>query len=105
MNMWIDSSDERGTIGYLVETIDNNNRGRASFSLRERPLRTNQSNEPRLSGWCGETDNRSRHASGVWQVIRVNKAGGRAQIRRLEGDALAAFLETDGHPDLILVSA
>jgi hypothetical protein len=105
MSKWIDVSDnehtEPGTIGYLVDTRNNDNRGAMTLSLRERPLRTNQSNEPRLFGWCGETNNRSRTALGVWKIVRVNKAGDRAQIVKLDGAALATFLDADGHPDLI----
>lgn len=101
MNKWIDSDATTGTTGYLVETINNNARGAQSFSIRERPLRTNQSNEPRLSGWCGETNNLSRFARGVWKVVRTNKDGTRAQIVRVEGADLAAFLEADGYPELI----
>ena len=47
---WIDCSYDTvvGEIGYLVETI-NTSTGRTSWSLRDRPLHTNQSGEPRLS--------------------------------------------------------
>ena len=99
MDRWIDADiGNVGQIGYLVETVYN---GRTSWSLRERPLRTNRSNEPRLTGWCGETDNRSRTAHGVWKVARINGTGDRAQIVPVDGDELARFLEADGHPDLI----
>lgn len=102
MSKWIDIDYTQGvsTIGYLVETL-NTSTGRTSWSLRERPLRTNQSLEPRLFGWCGETDNRSRTACGVWTVVQVNKAGERARITQLKGEALADFLEKDGYPDLV----
>lgn len=102
MSKWIDISDNEttaiGTIGYLVGTTS---AGRETFSLRERPLRTNQSNEPRLYGWCGETNNKSRAAYGVWKIVRVNKAGDRAQIVMLHAAELTAWLEADGHPGLI----
>lgn len=99
---WIDCSYDTvvGEIGYLVETI-NTSTGRTSWSLRDRPLHTNQSGEPRLSGWCGETDNKSRHAHGVWRVTRVASKTERAQIVRLEGAELKAQLERDGYPELI----
>lgn len=101
MARWIDVEfgTTVGTIGYLVETLDTSS-GRTSWSLRERPLRTNQSLEPRLTGWCGETDNRSRHAHGVWRVTRINRTGERGQIVQLTGAALAAHLEADGYPEL-----
>lgn len=103
MNKWIDCdsySTKIGAIGYLVETLNTNN-GATSFSLHDRPLRTNQSLQPRIDGWCGETDNRSRHARGVWRIARTNKAGDRAQIVRLDGAERDAFLESDGYPELI----
>ena len=103
-NQWIDIDlggdfSNVGERGYLVETL-NTSTGRTSLALHERPLRTNQSNEPRLAGWCGETNNRSRYARGVWEIRRFNKAMDRAQIARVEGDDLAAFLERDGYPEL-----
>lgn len=97
---WIDSDCPTiGTIGYLVETL-NTSTGRTTWSLHERPLRTNQTHQPRLHGWCGETDNRSRYARGVVCVTGVNRARDRARIARLTGAGLAAFLECDGHPEL-----
>lgn len=106
MNKWIncdDYSTKIGTVGYLVE-VWNSNTGGTSFHLYERPLHTNRSNEPRLQGWCGEDNNRSKTARGAWKVVRQNKAGDRAQIVKLAGDDLAAFLETDGYPELIPVA-
>lgn len=103
MARWIDCeeySTKIGTTGYLVETFNTSN-GRTSFSLHERPLRTNQSHKPRLRGWCGETNNRSQYARGVWRVSRMNATGTRAQIVPLSDSELAAFLEGDGYPELI----
>jgi hypothetical protein len=100
MHHWIDCNDydtKIGTIGYLVETHHERS---VSLSLRDRPLRTNQSHVPRLAGWCGETDNRSRYARGVWRVERTNAAGDRAKIVPIVGAELAAFLEADGYPEL-----
>ena len=99
---WIDCDDYStrvGTTGYLVETL-NTNTGRTSWGLRERPLHTNQSNEPRLTGWCGETDNRSRYARGVVRVSAVNERGDRCRIASIQGADLVAFLEKDGYPEL-----
>jgi len=100
MDRWIDCelSAMPGLTGYLVETVHD---GKVSWSLRERPLRTNQSNEPRLMGWCGETNNRSRTAHGVVEIVKVNKANDRAMVARLRGERLASFLESDGYPELI----
>jgi hypothetical protein len=97
--MWIDCEEKHGTLGYLVETL-NTNTGRTTFSLYERPCRTNQSLEPRLWGWCGETDNRSRYARGVVRVVKRNRLGDRARVAQVTGVELAAFLESEGYPDL-----
>ena len=97
--MWIDCEDKRGTIGFLVETL-NTNTGRTSFVLHDRQLRTNQSHEPRLSGWCGETDSRSRYARGVVRVVSRNRLGDRARVAQVTGADLAAFLGSEGYPDL-----
>lgn len=99
---WIDCFAAYETLGdcsYLVEVIHTSS-GRTSWHLHERPLRTNQSREPRLWGWCGETDNRSRFARGVVRVVDVNKGGDRCRIVSVKGDALVAFLELDGYPEL-----
>lgn len=99
--MWIDSEYSKvGTIGYLVRTL-NTNDGSERYSLRERPARTNVSHKPRLTGWVGETDNRSSTAVGCYRVVRTNRAGDRAQIARVEGKELADFLAEDGYPELI----
>jgi|HubBroStandDraft_4_1064222.scaffolds.fasta_scaffold415295_2 hypothetical protein len=100
---WIDCCNYDTNVGdvrYLVEVL-NTSSGRTSFSLNERPLRTNRSLQPRLWGWCGETDNRSRHARGVVRIASINKAGDRCRIARVTGADLAAFLATDGYPDLL----
>lgn len=108
MAKWIDiqygETAAVGAIGYLVETFDTSRGGDGRLSLRERPLRTNQSHEPRLSGWCGETNNKSKNARGVWKIVRMNKAGERAQIVELTGPELTAFLEADGYPELAEVA-
>ena len=105
MNKWIDCNpwDRRtkvGDIGYLVETLNTNN-GCTSFSLHDRPKRTNRSHAPRLTGWCGTTNNMNATACGAWKVVKVNKAGDRALIVRLEGADLACFLATDGYDHLM----
>ena len=99
---WIDcdmGSTHIGDIGYLVE-VNNANNGRTTWSLRDRPAHTNESHKPRLSGWCGETDNRSVFARGVVQVTDINARQDRARIRLLNGDELLEFLAKDGYPDL-----
>ena len=96
--MWIDADTTVGTIGYLVEIL-NTSTGHSHFSIYERPLRTNQSLQPRLHGWCGETDNRSRYARGMVRVTRTT-ARDRARVVQIRGADLAAALENDGYPGL-----
>lgn len=69
------------------------------WQLRDQPLRTNQSHQPRLVGWCGETDNVSRHARGMVRVTSI-AGNGRARIVRLQGAELTAALEQAGYPEL-----
>lgn len=100
--MWIDADHYEttpGTTGFLVETLNTSNGG-TRWSLQGRPLHTNQSREPRLTGWCGETDNRSRHAHGMARVVRVTP-NDRALLVRLRGPELAAALELAGWPELV----
>ena len=99
-SIWVDGDmgEKIGDVGYVVEVV---REGRSRWSLRERPARTNGSCEPRLEGWCGETDNRSVHAHGVAKIVGQNKTGDRLRIVSVTGAELAAFLESDGHPELI----
>lgn len=77
----IDLSTELGVgdTAYLVEVFDTT-RGTTKWSLRARPCRTNSSHEPRLHGWCGETNNRSVYARGVVRITAFNRDGDRARI-------------------------
>jgi hypothetical protein len=104
MTRWIDVDSDTataGTLGYLVHTTDTRNGCTERWSLRDRPLRTNMSHEPRLHDWCGSDSNVSRTACGVARIVRVNAAGDRAQIVDVTGPDLAAFLERDGYPELL----
>lgn len=101
---WVDfdlSSDLGvGDIAYLAEVVDTT-RGTTSWHLSKRPLRTNMSREPKLRGWCGETNNRSLNAHGVVRVSAISRAGDRARISSVSTADTAAFLEACGHPDLV----
>lgn len=103
MTMWIDCSSDVnvGFTGYLVSSDNSNTRSWDVLALYPTPLRTNQSHKERLTGWCGETDNVSRTAKGVWRIVRLNKLGNRAQIVQLHGAELCAFLADDGRANLI----
>jgi hypothetical protein len=69
MRRWIDGGDIKiGTIGYLVET---NVAGKTSWSLHAQPVK----------GWFG-----------VGKVVRRNRTGDRAEVRRLHGAERDAFL-------------
>jgi hypothetical protein len=97
---WVDNPDfdKIGTVRYLV-AVDRAGQS-TRWQLRERPARTNRSAEPRLFGWCGETDNRSVYAHGCVVVVGTNQARDRARIKSLDGEELRAFLEGDGYPEL-----
>lgn len=103
--MWIDSDYDSwgmriGDNAFLVE-VKNTSNGAEYMLLQESPLRTNQSREPRLTGWCGETDNRSRYARGMVRIVKYNKSGDRAFVRQLTHKELATALEERGYPELI----
>ena len=92
-----------GDFAYLVEVVDTT-RGTTTWSLSARPCRTNVSHEPRLHGWCGETDNRSVYARGVMRVSAFNRDGDRARIAAASAAETSAFLERDGYPELEVAS-
>ena len=100
--MWIDSNmcDGDIEIGYLICTLDDN-AGRERYSLRDRPAQTNLSHEEKLRGWCGSTNNWSLWAKGVARVVERNQNRSRARVERVTGEALRAFLDADGHPELM----
>ena len=100
--MWLDCDMRVGDVGFLVETLDTSS-GVTTWSMRDVPPRTNHSCEPRLTGWCGETNNRSSYARGMARVVRIAYAygGRRAMVRRLSGAELAAALGQVGHPGLV----
>ena len=87
-----------GQVGFLVEH-HNTLQGWRRYDVRDLPAKTNQSLEPRLHGWCGSYNDVSTHARGMVKVERVAK-NGRAYVRELDGDELAAALEEFGYPDL-----
>ena len=91
-----DISDDE--TGFLVCTTYNNERGRQVYSLRQHPVHTNQSHEPRLDGWCGETNNVSVQAEGLAMVARRAR-NGRICLRRVETTLEA--LEAIGYPALM----
>jgi hypothetical protein len=98
--MWIDNDNDMpaDAIGFLIELTP---QGRAErMTLRVRPGRTNQSQHARLYGWLGSTNNVSAHARGVARVIKLNAAGDRAMVEKLDGTDLADALETLGYPGL-----
>lgn len=88
-----------GQTGFLVE-LHHVLKGWRRFDLRDHPAKTNMSFEPRLQGWCGTTGDVACNAHGMAIVERVAR-NGRAFVRELEGDALAAALEELGYPELL----
>jgi hypothetical protein len=98
---WIDGEGlSVGDIGFLVET-HNVDHDATSYGLYQRPCHTNQSHEPRLTGWCGATNNTSRHATGLARVVKV-ALNGRVQIVPVTGAEGAAWLsDVAGYPELV----
>ena len=107
---WIDGEGlSVGDIGFLVETHNTNYQNttsyglyqRPSYGLYQRPCQTNQSHEPRLTGWCGETNNVSRHAQGLARVVKA-AANGRVAIVAVTGQEGSDWLaNVAGYPELI----
>jgi hypothetical protein len=99
-SMWIgpDDSLTTGQTGFLVEK-SNEVRGWTRYELRDIPAHTNQSNEPRLHGWCGTNNDLATFGRGLVRVTRVAR-NGRAFVVELKGDELQAGLEELGYPDL-----
>ena len=98
---WIGPDDTLtvGTIGFLIEH-SNENTGVSRFELRDTPPYTNRSHEPRLTGWCGTWNNVGTYGQGMARVKRLAR-NGRALVRKLDGDELAAALEELGYPELL----
>lgn len=99
---WIDGETlSVGTIGFLVEITQNNYGGATRYGLYDRPCHTNQSHEPRLTGWCGETNNVSRTAQGLARVVRAAN-NGRVAIVPVTGQEGSDWLaNVAGYPELI----
>lgn len=94
--MWIDDASYAvGDIGFLVRTSPQGQSER--YSLNQRPAHTNRSHEPKLFGWCGETNNVSVDAEGLAEVVKILPSG-RAQIKKVE--ATLERLEALGYPEL-----
>lgn len=99
MGRWIDTTDcevNEGDVGFLVEVQDQNNASER-WSLRERPAHTNQSHEPRLTGWCGTTNNRAVFAHGLARIAKTN-SNGRVKVEGV--DATEELLDGLGYPEL-----
>jgi len=88
-----------GDVGFLIKFESNRNGGSERWELRETPAQTNQSNAPRLTGWCGTFNDLSTNAHGMGKVIRVAK-NHRCLIKELENVELEASLELLGYPEL-----
>jgi len=100
MAEWIDGDSFKvGDVGFLIESVINVRGLPTKLALRERPAHTNMSHEPRIGGWCGETNNINIWAHGVARVSRVAK-NGRIEVVRLKGDELSSALERLGYSQL-----
>jgi hypothetical protein len=99
MSTWINEHDtdlEVSEVGFLVLTSP---QGRtARYSLWTTPAHTNLSGEPRLTGWCGNTNNTSVDAYGLAKVTKVAR-NGRRRIATVE--PTKGLLEELGYPELM----
>ena len=86
--------------GFLLEISP---QGRATrHQLRDDPARTNQSREATLVGWCGETDNVSVYACGIWVVVDRSPNHQRAKIAQVtDRHEIEQFLDLVGWPELM----
>lgn len=98
--MWTDNDEEMdvGHFGFVIE-IDPVGRETRTV-IRGRPGRMVSSNERRLRGKLGATNNIVSTARGVAVIERLNQDGRRALVRVLRGDEQRAALEELGHPEL-----
>ena len=87
--MWINGygNEKPGAIGFLVERFYSNWGGTTITTLEPLPARTNVSHEPRLRGWCGETNNVSVDAVGLGVVVkRSERDPFRVLVRQIADD-------------------
>jgi hypothetical protein len=87
-----------GDRAFLVEK-QHNTKGQHYYELRDTPPQTNQSFAYRLEGWCGTYNDLATYGAGAVEVVKIAK-NGRLQVRQLDGDALDAFLDESGFPEL-----
>lgn len=98
--LWIGPDDTLalGQVGFLIQK-SHATKGWERYEVRDTPAYTNQSNEPRLRGWCGSYNDLSTYGCGMVKVIRMAR-NGRALVEQLAGDELNAALEELGYPEL-----
>ena len=99
--MWIDTQQEPVRVGNVVFLIESIRDGVTRNYAQSMPGRTNRSGEARLAGWLGETNNVTRYARGLVEVVRVADDGDRALVRRLRGRRAAQALVARGYPQLV----
>ena len=87
-----------GQVGFLIE--HSNAHGGETWRLADLPAHTNQSHEPRLSGWCGSYNDTSTYGRGLWRVVKI-LPNGRVKIEEVVGEDLVSALEELGYPELV----
>lgn len=55
---------------YLIE-VTNNNTGVTRYEIYDHPLRTNMSDEVKIKGWLGETNNVNYSAMGKYDSVKA----------------------------------
>ena len=99
--LWTDDYRTNGLDeGYLVRRVYLNQGLRETLTLTDYPAHTNQSGEPRLTGWCGTTNDVAVHAEGIARVTRRAK-NGRVRLSPVTDSAeVAAYCDETGFPGL-----
>ncbi len=82
------------TVGELVFVVEVSPQSKAEYSeARVTPGRTNMSNEAKLRGWLGDTNNVSRHARGAGRIMRRSRRDDSRVLVELLSDDDAAVVD------------
>ncbi len=92
-----DGTFKKGDIGFLVLRDGDDT---DEMAISSTPWMTNQSGEPRLSGWLGNTQNVSSSAYGLGRVVAVDDNSQTVRVVRVVDRKVPAALAELGYPEL-----
>jgi len=100
--MWgYDEYAKVGDVGFLVEHSNVlHPRTPSAYHLTEHPAHTNMSHAPRLTGWCGTTNDIYIYAHGIGRVARTCRNGRVQYTRVTDPTEVARVLDSLGYPEL-----